>query len=73
MLGKAIFVLLGRPFNFGSGHPNAKIPVDVAIVDLTNGIYSFSQYFVLIFLYLLDITLTGTKPTAVFRKSRPVL
>jgi hypothetical protein len=66
-------VLIGYPFSFGSDHPNSKIPVDVAITDLPRGIYHSLQYFVLKFLYPLDVTLTGTTPTAVFHKSTPVL
>jgi hypothetical protein len=41
MLVKPIFVLLGCPFNFCSDHPNAKIPMDVAITCVLRGnIYS---------------------------------
>lgn len=62
VLVKPIFVLLGSPFNFDSDHPNAKIPMDVAITGVPRGIYYSPQYFVLKFLYPLDITLTGTTP-----------
>jgi hypothetical protein len=61
VLVKPIFKLLGY-FNFGSDHPNAKIPVDVTTVGIPRGIYYFLQDFVLKFMYPLDVTLAGTNP-----------
>jgi hypothetical protein len=62
VLVKLIFVLLGCPFNFGCDHPNAKIPMDVTVMDIRRGIYYSCQYLLLKFLYPLDVTLTGTTP-----------
>jgi hypothetical protein len=44
-------MLLGRPFDFDSDHPNAKIMMDVAITGVPRDIYYSPQYFVLEFLY----------------------
>jgi hypothetical protein len=60
MLVKPIFRLLGCPFNFGSDHHNAKIPIDVAIMGIPRGVYYSPQYVVLKLLYPLGVT--GTTP-----------